>query len=265
MIYCNLKGGLGNMLFQIAAVNAMAIKKKTYCSFPNIKEHIHILNQDTVYNSSLKHAHEYMNFLSLNDVKPLGRHNTYSYPFEYTEFLPEESNFGVDGFFQTEKYFNNQREEILNIIKPNQTINEILDMKYSSITKEHCTSMHIRRGDYTKFPNNHPIQEMDYYQKSLKVLEDPGLILVFSDDIKWCKETLTFKNMYFVENEKDYIELFLMSRCKNNIIANSSFSWWGAWLNQHPDKKVVGPSKWFGPSLSHLNTNDIVSENWIKI
>jgi hypothetical protein len=265
MIYCNLKGGLGNMLFQIAAVNAMAIKKNISCSFPNFRDHLNFLNQDTFFNPNMKHADEYAEFLDLICSAPLEPYRLYSYPFEYIDIIPEDTNFGVDGFFQTEKYFKNERQEILNIIKPNQKIDHILSTKYSFIKEDICTSIHVRRGDYTKFSDKHPTQDIRYYQKALESIGDYGLILVFSDDIEWCKNIFKFKNVYFIENEKDYIELFLMSRCKNNIIANSSFSWWGAWLNENPNKKVVGPCMWFGSNLSHLNTKDIIPETWIKI
>lgn len=265
MIYCNLKGGLGNMLFQIAAANAMAIKKNTFCSFPNFKEHLKFLDQDKVYNSNLNHANEYASFLLLKNDSPTVPCNMYSYPFEYIKFLPVESEFAIDGFFQTEKYFKDERNEILQIIKPSEEIENVLNTKYSFINVSNCTSLHVRRGDYLKFSNNHPTQEIEYYYNALEKISDTEMIVVFSDDIEWCKDTFKLRNIFFVENEKDYIELFLMSKCKNNIIANSSFSWWGAWLNNNPSKIVVGPKKWFGSNLSHMNTNDIIPQSWIKI
>jgi hypothetical protein len=87
--------------------------------------------------------------------------------------------------------------------------------------------------------------------------------LVFSDDINWCEENLKLENSIYINDEKDYNELYLMSLCDNNIIANSSFSWWGAWLNKNDDKLVVGPTKWFGPAINH-KTSDILPDEWIK-
>ena len=89
-------------------------------------------------------------------------------------------------------------------------------------------------------------------------------IVVFSDDIPWCKENLIFDNIIFIEGNKDYEDLWLMSLCEHNIIANSSFSWWGAWLNENKNKKVVSPLNWFGQQ-SNTNQSDIVPESWIKI
>lgn len=265
MIYCNLKGGLGNMLFQIAATNAMAIKNNTGCSFPNFKQHLNFLDQDKIYNPNISHANEYASFLHLNHFGPSIPCNTYSYPFEYIDIVPTDSNFIIDGFFQSEKYFSNQREQVLQLVKPTDEIKNVLNTKYSFVNNKICTSIHVRRGDYLKFSNNHPTQQIEYYLQAISLLKDTEMFVVFSDDIEWCKSVFTFSNTFFVENEKDYIELFLMSKCKNNIVANSSFSWWGAWLNTNPSKIVVGPKKWFGPSLSHMNTNDIIPNSWIKI
>ena len=88
--------------------------------------------------------------------------------------------------------------------------------------------------------------------------------IIFSDDIKWCKNNFIGDKFTFIEGEKDYIDLWLMSLCNHNIIANSSFSWWGAWLNQNPNKKVIAPINWFGPEKK-LNPKDIYCKNWIKI
>ena len=88
--------------------------------------------------------------------------------------------------------------------------------------------------------------------------------IFFSDDISWVKANLNNPKGIYIDNEKDYIELKLMTMCKNNIICNSSFSWWGAWLNENPTKKVVGPLKWFGESIPH-NTDDILPLNYIKL
>jgi hypothetical protein len=263
MIYCNLKGGLGNMLFQIAASNAFSIEKNTECSFPNFDEHIRFLNNDNYYNSKLKHAEEYKNFLNLSSKKPIGKINLYKYPFHYTNKIPNEDEFWIDGFFQSEKYFNKYRNEIIELIKPTEEIQNYIKIKYSSYLTS-STSIHIRRGDYLNLSNHHPPQSLEYYMKCINDIAYDNL-LIFSDDIKWCKENIKLKNILFVENEKDYIELFLMSKCNINIISNSSFSWWGAWLNDNEDKKVYAPKNWFGKELSHIDISDIVPEKWIKV
>jgi hypothetical protein len=95
---------------------------------------------------------------------------------------------------------------------------------------------------------------------------DSENILIFSDDINWCKNNLLIKNknIFFIEGNQDYIDLWLMSMCKNNIMANSTFSWWGAWLNKNPNKKVFVPRTWFGNMIKH-NTKDLIPNTWIQI
>jgi len=265
MVYCNLKGGLGNMLFQIAATKAISLEKNTDCSFPNYYHHLTILNNDKEFNPKLNYAEEYLKFLKLPTTIPNQQLKVYNFPFEYTSALPSEDSFIVDGFFQTEKYFVKHREEILKLISPTDEINDLIHKKYPFLFTSICTSIHIRRGDYLKYSNHHPIQSLNYYYEAIKRINNNELFVIFSDDIEWCKNNFKFKNVVFIENEKDYIEIFLMSNCTNNIIANSSFSWWGAWLNKNHQKTVVGPSIWFGSKLSHLNTNDILADTWIKI
>ena len=265
MIYCNLKGGLGNMLFQIAATKTFSLIKNVDFSFPNFDQHINYLNSEIGFNSKLNYAEEYKLFLNLNTHVLHQNIKCYNYPFNYSDFIPNENIFAIDGFFQSEKYFINFRKEILELIKPNEEINKILTNKYTSIINSESISLHVRRGDYVKLPEYHPTQEIEYYNKCLSNLTKYDILVIFSDDIEWCKKNFQFKNMFFVENEKDYIEMFLMSKCKNNIIANSSFSWWGAWLNQNNDKIVVAPKKWFGHNLSHLDTKDVYPDGWIIV
>jgi hypothetical protein len=108
------------------------------------------------------------------------------------------------------------------------------------------------------------VQSIKYYQDAIDCIGDYDNLFVFSDDVKWCSNNLKFNNMVFMDGFDDIEDLFIMSTCKHNIIANSSFSWWGAWLNNNPDKKVVAPANWFGQQ-ANLNKSDIIPEKWIKI
>lgn len=264
-VYCKLKGGLGNMLFQIAGGIGIAKKYNLKISFPNLDEHLNYLNADNYYNSKLKHAHEYKVLLSkINQEKPNTNNLEYiHYPFEYTDINLNTKDYLIEGFFQSEKYFINAREEILNLFEEPPIVREVIKKypEYSGLT----TSIHIRRGDYLKNPNYHPTQSIQYYEQAMSILnENTDSFLVFSDDIEWCKNNLRNEKIVYIENEIDYIELFLMANCNNNIIANSSFSWWGAWLNKNKEKKVIAPNLWFG-SMINENVNDIIPKNWIKI
>jgi hypothetical protein len=264
MIYCNLKGGLGNMLFQIAATKAYAIDAGVDVSFPNLNAQMKLINDDNFYNPSIKHSFEYEAiFKDLIRESPTNP-KLVKFPFEYIKHNVLDNSI-IDGFFQSEKYFNRHRDEILKLLEIPETIKDTINEKYGNVLSSKTTSLHVRRGDYVRHPNHHPTQSIEYYNKAMDLLQAiTETFVVFSDDIAWCKEHLNYDNVIYIENEKDYIEVYLMSLCDNNIIANSSFSWWGAWLNQNNDKIVVGPKKWFGSAINH-DTSDIIPDSWIKI
>tara|TARA_R100000544_G_scaffold37198_1_gene27777 strand:+ start:162 stop:962 length:801 start_codon:yes stop_codon:yes gene_type:complete len=266
MIHCYLKGGLGNMFFQIAATESFAIDAKTYASYPNLDTHLNYLNSDNRHNPSLKHSLTYKEILpGLSSMAPLDfKLNTISFPFTYKKINVSDHNI-VDGFFQSEKYFVHNRDVVLMKLGPQKHITEVIDNKYGELLKERTTSIHIRRGDYVNHPNHHPTQTIEYYHQAVELLkEKTDKFLIFSDDINWCKSNLNIDNSVYIDNEKDYIEIYLMARCDNNIIANSSFSWWGAWLNTNENKIVVGPKNWLGSAIKE-NTEDIIPETWVKI
>lgn len=266
MIYSNLKGGLGNMLFQIAATISIATDNNQPYSFPNLYAQLNYLNLEINYNPSLNHSNEYLSLFknfsveySNNNIKVL------SFPFEYVTPPKINGDTILDGFFQSEKYFSHNRSAVLDFLdftslNTNPEVERLLskDKRY--------TSLHVRRGDYVSLVTFYHQLSDEYYDSAIELLKDKtDEFLIFSDDIEWCKERFkNIKNARFIDNQKDYVELYMMSLCDNNIIANSSFSWWGAWLNNNENKIVVGPSIWFGSSISH-SSGDVIPEKWIKI
>lgn len=177
----------------------------------------------------------------------------------------------LDGYWQSEKYFAGiadiiRREFVLKSEHVNSINKDIL----RRIENTNSVSLHVRRGDYLKLKNTFCVCPMDYYRQAVEkisqVVNDP-VFFVFSDDMAWAKENLkiNFPVEYVSDNYdlEDYEELILMSRCKHNVIANSSFSWWGAWLNNNPDKIVIAPAKWYS-SDKYRNPDNIPGE-WIKI
>ncbi|MCK4744844.1 alpha-1,2-fucosyltransferase, partial [Candidatus Parcubacteria bacterium] len=179
-------------------------------------------------------------------------------------------NIYLDGYWQSEKYFKN----IENSIRKEFTLKNDLQLKAKKLLRKikntESISIHIRRNDYISHkPANqyHGVCHLSYYKKAINVIikkiDDPHFF-VFSDDIDWCKKNLKIKfPTIFVEGNKDYEDLILMSKCKHNIIANSTFSWWGAWLNNNPNKIVIAPKKWF--RKKSINTKDLIPKTWIKI
>lgn len=265
MIYCNVKGGLGNMLFEIAATKSMAIDHGVDCSFPNLKQNLNHLNNEVNCNPSLKHSFEYLEmFKNLNMVAPTTNIPMFRFPYHFVKGDLPKDNFYIDGFFQSEKYFKHNRKEILELFKMPLKIKEIIDEKYGFLFEKKVTLIHVRRGEYLRLPNHHPVQTIDYYYQGIESLkEKTDMFMICSDDISWCKGIFNLDNIYFVENEKDYVELYLMSLATNHIISNSTFSWWGAWLSEK-NNGVIAPKKWFGSAIKH-NTNDVLPETWIKL
>lgn len=259
-----LKGGLGNYMFQIACAYSYAKKYDKECFFTTddaVKIHKHL---DSYKDNFLKNV----NFVDNHDLNRFKRYNEPS--FHFTEIPYMEGDVYLDGYFQSEKYFSNYAEDIKNLFKLSPQLRcEIMisaaDKFKDDFNGETC-SIHVRRGDYLNSPDHHPTQDVSYYMKAAKKVGMDKKFLIFSDDIPWCKENFPeMNNLFFIEGLKDYEDLLLMSSCKHNIICNSSFSWWAAWINQNPNKIVIAPQKWFGTAYAHLNTKDVYCEGWLKI
>jgi hypothetical protein len=259
MITSNLVGGLGNYLFQIAASYSLAIDNNNVI--------IYDINGNTIIHN---HIITYINniFRKINFTEnKLNISQNYDEPYFHYKKIEFADNIKLNGYFQSEKYFSHNRSHILDLFEIDNNTENLLKTKYSDIiNNDNTCSIHIRRGDYLKLPNHHPVCDIDYYVEAMKKMGNDKYYIIFSDDISWCKENLSFlNNKIFIEGNTDFQDLYLMSKCKNNIIANSSFSWWGAWLNTNKDKIVIAPKKWFGISNSHLDTSDLYCNNWVTI
>ena len=191
--------------------------------------------------------------------------------FEYdagTQQIEDGTN--LYGYFQTEKYFLDARDLILQQFAFKAHIRQSAEFYMENIRSTNkgsqIVSIHVRRGDYVMFPDHHPTCSKEYYNTAISKFEefDQKRFLVFSDDIDWCSQEFQGENFIVCDIQDPYIELYLMSLCDHHIIANSSFSWWGAWLNRKEEKKVIAPSRWFGSAMNK-NTDDVYSPNWIKI
>ena len=255
MISTHLQGGLGNYMFQIAAAEALAIDLGTKSVFDfNLASQVHKnirSYQDNIFNE-------------INDISGVRFQSKYSEQgFGYQD-LPKTTSLYLIGYFQSEKYFKNHCTHIKSVFSATPETQDMVYRKYSDIFYGVVCSIHVRRGDYLKLQDHHPVLGMQYYNEAIdKVVADKYLI--FSDDIEWCKQNFIGDQFIFIEGEPDYVDMFLMSLCDHNIIANSSFSWWGAWLNSDDDKIVVAPENWFGPAKGDINTSDLIPEKWIKI
>jgi hypothetical protein len=259
MIYVHPVGGLGNMFFHIASIYALAKDNGDELCLLNISNKINSLKNDE--RIDLKHADQYMYFLNRFKEK-IGDVNKVNYPFEFVklQYLKEHE---YVGYFQSENYFKHRRNDILKIFEPSDEILNKVN-KYKNIFGE--ISLHVRRGDFAvRYNGVHPVQPIDYYSNALKLLPSNNKIIVFSDDLDWCKKNFIGDRYVFID-EIDYISIYVMSNMRHHIIANSSFSWWGAWLSEYDDKKIIAPKNWFGGRKKGLDIKmKIVPENWIRL
>jgi len=248
-------GRLGNQMFQFASTLGLGHKKNQKSYFP------------LVNNCRLPEAFpatkEY--FRSLSEINVNRRYNEIDFRFRPEVFNLEHGT-DLNGYFQTEKYFDFIREKILKLFSFNDEVEQKTNLIWQSdvvkiLSKSVKVSIHVRRGDYLLYPNHHPVCSMDYYRKAISCFNHDTKFLVFSDDIEWCMKNLEGDKFYFVDSQSDLVDLKMMTMCDHHIIANSSFSWWGAWLNPKEEKKVVAPSNWFGPEINK-DPSDVYCQGW---
>jgi len=286
----NIIGGLGNQMFQYAFGYSVSKEsnskiKLEVSGFNSYNQRHYALDLFNVKeNSELKPKYDFL----INKIN--SKHNsllskvsskllrellrfTKFYFQERERFVFDQNVFNIKtntffyGYWQNEKYFKKYRKELLEIFKLKGIHSQTKEYQ-QKIIKSESVSLHIRRGDYLN--SIHGTCDMKYYKQAvteiLKINKQANFF-IFSDDISWVKNNLDFidhKTLVLLESDiPDHEEMYLMSQCKHNIIANSSFSWWGAWLNQNSDKKVIAPKKWFNSST--LDTKDLIPASWVRL
>lgn len=256
-VTAQLMGQLGNQLFIIAATVSLALDHNAAAIFPDFME-----NKE--YKIPLNYKRLFYS-LPVDLPKPVGF--TYKEPrFSYNP-IPYRPNMKLFGYFQSEKYFASHKKEILDLFAPPSDILAYLSSHYKEILEHPKTvSIHVRIYHEDPTGKAHPTCSRDYFERAVALFPDDSLFVVFSNQMQECKALLSSvsKNLYFIEGEDHFIDLYLMSFCKHNIIANSSFSWWAAYLNPNPEKKVVAPKIWFNPAYLS-DTDDLLPEGWLKI
>lgn len=260
-----LMGGLGNQLFMIA--NAYAYSLRTKSNFL-LEDKIHYGNRALYFNNLLINLNKYLGN-NINTLKVLEKN------FHYNP-IPEEfskQHLQFQGYFQSEKYFQDFISEIKNLFKLPESLEIYSENKFKSLNlnpEDVTVALHIRRSDYLNLQNIHPVQTIEYYEKAKKILEEKlgfkPIYLYFSDDKIWVREKFSLEAKdQIIECENDYEEFALLQKCDHYIIANSSFSWWGSMLSsKNPNKIIIAPEKWFGPD-GPQDYYDIYTEYMIKI
>jgi hypothetical protein len=280
-----LKDGLGNQLFQYAAARHLAHRLNT-----DLKLDISHYQVNKVRTYSLHHFAIREQFITSAERNRLQtRHRiskllnkigiklrSFRYHEKGFEFKPEFLNLPddifIEGYWQTEKNFIG----IEDIIRRELVVKEPPHGKNQAYLEEmekvNAVSVHVRRGDYVTDANInsiHGVCDLDYYKRALAYIVEQVSsphFFIFSDDMDWVRENLPIPGhpVYYVDHNgaKDYEDLRLMYSCKHHIIANSSFSWWGAWLNDDSGKIVIAPANWF---KSTYTNNDLVPDRWIRL
>jgi len=289
MIIVKLQGGLGNQLFQYAAGRSLSIAKKTgllldISGFENTPGHItkrHYeldcfdINAEFLPGAELaKYSRFSLAGKLLHRILPNHRKRFYNEPHFYFDkhFFHASSNAFLVGYWQSEKYFRNIADTIRrDLAFRSETIERNRQLS-DNISAVDSVSIHVRRGDYVNDAHTasmHGSCSLEYYHAAVELMHARVAnmhLFVFSDDISWARENLKFvyPTTFVADRDAKAIDdLYLMSRCKHQVIANSSFSWWGAWLNSNSGKNVIAPSRWFGEFKA--DTKDLYPAGWIKI
>lgn len=261
MIYIELNSRIGNNLFQIACGASLAYKLG--CDFAVIPRHQVLTEPDNCLLSEYleKFRNNLLRKVPFEDQIPEDI-STYEEPEYHYIPIPEKAPLFIKGYFQSYKYINEPLIRELFTIE-NTTL-EYIHKKYPFLFRATFTSIHVRRGDYLRYANILPPCSLQYFRDAMSHVPTNNKFFIVSDDISWCKKRFKGDQFYFSENETPLVDLYLQSLCANHIISNSSFAWWGAWLNPHPEKTVIYPKNWFG-IFRTANTSDICPNSWIPI
>lgn len=283
------KGGLGNQMFQYALLKALSTQGREvmgslgfyaknpllapFClsdvfanaSFDVVDENVFV-EKDEQWREIKKHEKELESFLRDFDHRFFWVEEQSG---TYDERIFETNNCVFVGYWQTEKYFRQIRKELLWDFQFSKGEEKLDRLKRKFLTNNYV-SVHIRRGDYLKHPEIYGnICDEAYYDAALSLVRENinnPVFVFFSDEIQWVKEHYKYKDALYIEAEmfehyQSWYDMSLMSCCAFNIIANSTFSWWGAWLNQRAERKVIAPKSWF----NEREMPDICPEDWIRL
>lgn len=262
-VMADLYGQLGNQMFQIATAVSLALDNDAEPLFPDL------LTKKT-YGIPTNYKEVFSRFHTTNETyrkKTQVTLNYYEPSYRYAP-IPYQHNIHIHGYFQSWKYFDHNKAAIVKIFSPSRSILKYLTKKYEDIINDPNTvSIHIR--SYRKEDPSqtiYPFNGVDFVKEAMQHFPEDTHYIVFSNDIKWCKENLNnlAPSIRFIEGESHLNDFYLQSLCKNNIISNSSFSWWAAYLNKNENKKVIVPGHWFQPE-SGLSIEDLNPPEWIVL
>ena len=227
----------------------------------------YVLKLPNVHNSDLKYFNVSCQELEQDDPKHVKKVFVDEPHFYFRPEVFEQPDFtNFHGYYQSEKYFKDFEKQIRKDLTFKESIGECAKSELQTHKRElPLVSVHVRRGDYLTIHQGlwHTPCNLKYYQQAMQVFDDVDF-LFFSDDMEWCKNNFAGKNILYSEGKSAIMDFAMISLCDHNILANSSFSWWSAWLNNNPDKQVVATSNWFGPA-GPQDTYDLIPDEWTVI
>jgi len=276
MISINIQGGLGNQIFMIFATLAYGIQYNKKIVFPY---HVGTDNRPTYWDTFFDHLNI---FTTRNSENAVDVHSFYQYKEPAFSYQPipyfVEDKVLLLGYFQSPKYFEPYRDTIYQLIHLSDKKKDVLN-RHKELFDKKTVSIHFRMGDYKKIRYYHPIMNYEYFEGALTYImerTDTERVLYFceKEDNEYVqKQMVRLKNKYqqleFVkvdDSVPDYQQLLMISCCNHNIMSNSTFSWWGAYMNENPNKLVMYPSVWFGEYFEHSHDyKDMMDSSWVKI
>lgn len=273
-------GGIGNQMFQIA--NAISLARELGCRviLPERSDSaVRISNRFTHY------VPNYYTNLKVIRKKSLEFDEILTMGFDFIDirdnirkrFEDGVSIIKLDGYFQSEKNFYESGRNIKNHFRIFKKLHQEKAFNYfdnNNLDYKKTVGVHVRRGDYLGLQANHFVLGLNYYKAAFSNFDRDYRFLVFSDDIEWCIENFNKEGLgdnfkfTFINESNPYISMITYSICLHHIIANSTFSWWGAWLGEQEKTVNISPdpeNKWFGPANRHLNTKDLIPNRWKRI
>lgn len=289
MITVILSGGLGNQMFQFAAARSLSLKLNCRMSvdlyqLTKRSSAIHRDYQLDIFDADIQITGNWKVKLIVKTFpylynkswgkKLLSRWKVFKNEYSYDKrFESLTDNTILFGYFQNEEYFREYKSQI----RKDFTFKNELGGKNKDIAKKiseiESVSIHIRRTDYMSASSTLAVLDMAYYQQAINLIRQKvtnPFFFIFSDDIEWVRDNLNVGSLphLFIDwnrGEESYIDMQLMSLCKHNITANSSFSWWGAWLNNNEKKIVIAPSMWYKNQVGVKDAEEFLADGWTMI
>lgn len=261
-IEAEIRGQLGNNLFIVATAYALAWDNNCEAYFPELQVNCAGGVKNLV--SNLNHIFYRCNF----SQPPSSIKTHWSEPSFTYHKIPFQDGMKIHGYFQSEKYFAHYRDKILELFAPHPDDLKYIKTKFKWIL-DHPNTVSIQVRKYFEDPqgNKHIQYGKDYLRKAMNIFPKDALFILFSNDMEFAKKNIPdemLSRVKCIENEPHYIDLHLASLCKHNIVSNSSFGWWGAWLNKNPNKKVISPGLFCHPQ-SNVPSYDYYPKRWITI